>query len=146
MLFGVPDWVSGDIREYGTKYCCYYVYDAARVKWGRWRCEGMGGARNFIVDMFLCIDGRGREFVLNRDNVANIVRPLVCMARHVDAYLIEANYRRMLNIAKKVRCRGYCVVDERGEVVVLGGDLLTVLDSWATLMRRRDITTWSVLI
>jgi hypothetical protein len=79
VLFGAPDWVAEDIREYGTRYCCSYVYSAA--KWGVIRCEGMGGARNFTVDTYLCFDANGREFVLNRDDIANVVRPLVCMAK-----------------------------------------------------------------
>jgi hypothetical protein len=147
VLFGVPDWVAGDIMEYGTRYCCGYVYERGNVKWNIIRCEGMGGARNFTVDTYLCFDARGREFVLNRDDVANIVRPLVCMARRLSTRLsIETNYRYMLNIAEKVRCRGYCVVDEEGEVVVFGDDLFDVLDAWVKLMRSRNITTWSVLV
>jgi hypothetical protein len=147
VLFGVPDWVFMDIREYGTRYCCRYIYEAERVKWGGLMCEGMGGARVFTVDTFWCIDGRGRGFVLNRDDVAGIVKPLVCVRQRLKTTsTVEANYRYMLNIAKKIKCRGHCVVDERGEVVVFGSDLLTVLDSWATLMRRRDITMWSVLV
>jgi hypothetical protein len=60
--------------------------------------------------------------------------------------VVKANYGRMLDIAKRAKCRGYCVLDEAGRVVVFGDDLFSVVDNWAWLMRIRSITMWSVLV
>jgi len=150
MIFGVPDWVSSDIAEYGTKYCCYRVFGGTRERWGSIRCEGMRGARNFSVETYPCLDGQGREFVLNRDDVVSAVGPLVCMRRGVGRKLnyneLINGYRRMMDIARKAKCRGYCVFDEAGRMVVFGSDLFSVVDSWAMLMRNRSITLLSVLV
>ena len=149
-VFGVPDWVAEDIREYGTKYCCNRVVSGTSEKYGSIRCEGMRGARNFSVETYPCLDGQGREFVLNRDDVVSAVGPLVCMRREVGRKLnyneLIRGYSYMMNIAKKAKCKGYCVLDENGKVVVFGDDLFNVVDSWATLMRNKSITLLSVLV
>ena len=49
VLFGVPDWVGEDIREYGTQYCCKRIYGGKGDRLGLIRCEGMRGARNFML-------------------------------------------------------------------------------------------------
>jgi len=150
VLFGVPGWVAEDIREYGTKYCCYRVFSGTREEWGGIRCEGMRGARNFHVETYPCLDGQGKEFVLNRDDVVSAVGPLVCIRRGVGRKLnydeLIKGYSYMMNIAKKAKCKGYCVLDENGKVVVFGDDLFNVVDSWATLMRNKSITLLSVLV
>jgi len=149
VLFGVSDWVGEDIREYGTRYCCRRVLYGKR-DWGIFRCEGMRGARNFTVETYMCIDGQGKEFVLNRDDVVTAVGPLVCMRRDVGGKfkydVLVNNYERMLDIAKRVKCKGYCVLDESGRMVVFGDDLYSVVDSWVKLMRNRSITLLSVLV
>jgi len=148
-LFGVPDWVGEDIREYGTRYCCSRVFSGKR-DWGIFRCEGMRGARNFTVETYICIDGQGKEFVLNRDDVVVAVGPLVCARREFGGKInydaLINNYGRMLDVAKRVKCKGYCVLDESGRVVVFGSDLYSVVDSWVKLMRNRSITLLSVLV
>jgi hypothetical protein len=149
-LFGVPDWVGEDIREYGTKYCCRRVFSGTRKELGIIRCEGMGGARNFSVETYPCLDGWGKEFVFNVGNILDAKLPLVCMRRRVggtiDYHILVRNYRYMLDIARGARCRGYCVLDEGGKVVVFGDDLFNVVDSWAVLMRNKAITLLSVLV
>ena len=150
VLFGVPGWVAEDIREYGTKYCCYRVFSGTREEWGGIRCEGMRGARNFGVETYPCIDFHGREFVLNIGNIFDARLPLVCVRRRIggslDYNILVRNYRYMLDIARKAKCRGYCVFDEAGRMVVFGDDLLKVVDSWAMLMRNKSITLLSVLV
>jgi hypothetical protein len=149
-LFGVPDWVAEDIREYGTRYCCSFQRFAKGIKLGTYRCEGMRGARNFTVETYPCIDANGRDFALNIDDINNIRLPLVCMRRYVGGSVhyktLIRNYQHMFNIAKRAVCEGYCVLDEAGKIVVFGSDLFSVVDSWAMLMRRRDITMLSVLV
>jgi hypothetical protein len=149
MLFGVPDWVAEDIREYNTRYCCSRVLRGRR-DWGIIRCEGMRGARNFTVETYLCLDGQGKEFVLNRDDVTTAVGPLVCARREfggkINYNALINNYRHMLDVAKRAKCKGYCVLDEDGRVVVFGDDLYSVVDSWVMLMRNRSITMLSVLV
>jgi hypothetical protein len=150
VLFGVPDWVAEDIKEYGTQYCCKRIFGGTSVRWGVIRCEGMRGMRNFSMETYPCLDSQGKEFVLNMDDVVGAVGPLVCMRRHVGGHLrydeLVKNYRYMLDIAKRAKCRGYCVLDERGRVVVFGNDLYAVVDNWAKLMRSRSITLLSVLV
>jgi hypothetical protein len=150
VLFGVPDWVGEDIREYGTKYCCSRIFSKGGERYGIIRCEGMGGARNFTVETYPCIDFHGRDFVLNVGNIFDAKLPLVCLRRRVggsiDYHILVRNYRYMLDVARGARCRGYCVLDEGGRVVVFGDDLLKVVDSWALLMRNRAVTLLSVLV
>lgn len=153
ILFGVPDWVAEDIQTYGTRYCCKRVYSGRGVELGLIRCEGMRGARNFTVETYPCIDYRGTNFVLNLGNIFDVRLPLVCLRRYVGRWIdrdaLTRNYHNMLDVAEKVartsRCRGYCVFDENGRVVVFGSDLLEVVDNWVKLMRRKDITLLSVL-
>jgi hypothetical protein len=152
VLFGVPDWVAEDIKEYQTRYCCSYEWRAAvAYGWGVVsfvRCSGMGGAREFSVDAFPCVDGDRRAFVLNRDSVIGRRRPFVCSRKHglkfryVD--LVD-KYGDMVKVAERARCRS-CVVDEYGRVVVFGSDLFEVIDKWVVLMRRKVVTPISVLV
>jgi len=153
ILFGVPDWVAEDIREYGTKYCCYTERGVKVGKWGavgHVNCVGMGGARSFVVDMFPCIDGDGRAFVLNRDSIFGARLPLVCLRRspegRFDYWMLENRYWDLVEIAKKAKCSGYCVLDWYGSVVVFGSDLYSVVDSWVKLMRYKNISVVSVLV
>jgi len=150
VLFGVPEWVGNDIMEYGTKYCCEIMRPGRGKRLGIYRCEGMRGARNFTVDTYLCIDYFGRDFVLNEGNILDVRLPLVCMGRRVGGYLdsdaLLRNYRYMLDVAKKANCKGHCVLDEAGRVVVFGDDLFNVVDNWAMLMRNKSITLFSVLV
>jgi len=151
MLFGVPEWVAEDIREYGTKYCCSYEWGAASTYgWGVVsfvRCEGMRGARGFTVDAFACIDGEGRPFVLNRDSIVGRRRPFVCIRKYGTLRYSDLadRYGNMLKIAEKVKCRN-CVVDEYGRVVVFGDDMFEVVDRWVMLMKRKAVTPISVLV
>ena len=154
VLFGVPDWVDEDIREYGTRYCCYHTGIGERVKkWGavgHVNCVGMGGARSFSTDAFPCIDGSGRAFVLNRDNVRVVKLPLVCIRRdpggRFEYRVLEDRYWNLVEIAKRARCSGHCVLDMYGSVVVFGSDLYTVVDSWVKLMRSKIVSMVSVLV
>jgi len=154
VLFGVPDWVAEDIREYRTRYCCYHTGIGERVKkWGavgHVNCVGMGGARSFAVDAFPCIDGGGRAFVLNRDNVRVVKLPLVCVRRdpggRFDYRELEDRYWNLVEIARRTRCSGHCVLDWYGSVVVFGSDLYDVIDSWVKLMRRKIVSMVSVLV
>jgi hypothetical protein len=149
-LFGVPEWVAEDIREYGTKYCCSYQRFGKGIKLGTYRCEGMGGARNFTVETYPCIDANGKDFILNIDDISGVKLPLVCLRRYVGGSIhydiLVRNYRYMLDVARKAKCREYCVLDEGGRVIVFGSDLLRVVDNWALLMRNRNITMLSVLV
>jgi hypothetical protein len=152
VLFGVPDWVGEDIKEYGTKYCCKRVYSGTSVELGIIRCEGMRGARNFVVETYPCLDYHGRDFTLNLGNILDAKLPLVCIRRGVGGGLnrnaLIRNYRYMLDVVREVvrTCRGYCVFDEAGRVVAFGGDLYEVVDSWVKLMRSKNITLLSVLV
>ena len=154
VLFGVPDWVSGDIAEYGTKYCCRFSGVGGRTaRWGvvgHVRCEGMEGARSFAVDMFPCIDGEGRAFVLNRDGISGVKLPLVCLRRSPRGGLqydvLVGRYSDLVKIAKRAKCSGYCVLDEYGFVAVFGPDLFAVVDSWVKLLRSKTISLVSVLV
>ena len=154
VLFGVPDWVVEDIREYGTRYCCSRVGKGEKAeKWGvvgHVDCVGMGGARGFSVDAFPCIDGSGRPFVLNRDDMRVVKLPLVCLRRspqgRFDYWVLEGRYRGLVEVAERARCSGYCVLDWYGSVVVFGGDLFDVVDNWVKLMRRKAISMVSVLV
>jgi hypothetical protein len=152
MLFGAPDWVAEDIREYGTRYCCSYEWKAAKAYgWGVVsfvKCSGMGGARGFSVDAFPCIDGERRRFVLNRDSIVGRRRPFVCARKHglkFEYNVLVDRYSDVVRVAEKVGCRN-CVVDEYGRIVVFGGDLYNVIDSWVLLMKRKIITPISVLV
>ncbi len=153
VLFGVSDWVDEDIREYGTRYCCQRIYSGTSIRWGIIRCEGMRGMRNFVVETYPCIDFHGRDFTLNMGNILDAKLPLVCIRRRIGGQLdynaLVRNYRYMLDIARgdvARRCKGYCVLDETGKVVVFGSDLFEVVDSWVKLMRSRSITLLSVLV
>jgi hypothetical protein len=152
VLFGAPDWILDDIREYGTKYCCSYEWRAAvAYGWGVVsfvKCRGMGGAREFSVDAYPCIDGERKKFVLNRDSIVGRKRPLVCARRYISQFkynVLIDRYDDMVRIAEKAKCRN-CVVDEYGRVVVFGSDLLDVVDRWVLLMRRKAITPVSALV
>ncbi len=149
VLFGVPDWILDDIREYGTRYCCSYEWRASvAYGWGVVsfvRCSGMGGAREFSVSAFPCIDGERKRFVLNRDSILSRRRPFVCARKHDRYDVLVDRYDYMVKIAERARCRN-CVVDEYGRVVVFGGDLFEVVDKWVLLMRRKVITPISVLV
>ena len=154
VVFGVPDWVVEDMREYGTRYCCGFSGVGGRTaRWGvvgYVRCEGMGGARGFTVDTFPCIDGDGRAFVLNRDNISGVKLPLVCLRRNprggLPYEILVDRYRGLVEIARRARCSGYCVFDEYGSVAVFGPDLFTVVDSWVKLLRSKTISLVSVLV
>ncbi|MFZ8857898.1 MAG: hypothetical protein ACO2O1_06625 [Candidatus Caldarchaeales archaeon] len=151
-LFGISDWVAEDIREYGTQYCCKRLYGGRGVELGLIRCEGMRGARNFVVETYPCLDYYGKNFTLNLDDILGAVIPLVCVRRSVGGKLdrdaLVRNYRYMLDVAREVgrTCRGYCVFDEAGRLVVFGGDIYEVVDSWVRLMRSKSITLLSVLV
>jgi hypothetical protein len=154
VVFGVPDWIVEDIKEYGTKYCCRYGGPGPRT--GEWdyvgyvRCEGMGGARSFSIDAFPCIDGDGRAFVLNRDSIFGVKLPLVCVRRSRKGRLMyEAlvdRYRNLIEIAKRIKCNGHCVLDEYGSVAVVGSDLFNVIDNWVKSMKSKAISLVSVLV
>jgi len=154
VVFGLPDWVAEDIAEYGTKYCCGYGGSGSRTdKWGYVgyvRCEGMGGTRSFSVDAFPCIDGDRRAFVLNRDSIFNVKLPLVCLRRNPGGRfnydLILDRYNDLIEIAKKSRCRGHCVLDVYGSVVAFGDDVFDVVDEWVKLMRSKIVSEVSVLV
>ena len=152
VLFGVPDWVTRDVEEYGTKYCCKRLYGGRGVELGLIRCEGMRGARNFVVETYPCLDYQGRDFTLNLDDILGAMVPLVCVRRNVGGGVnrdaLVRNYRYMLDVVREVggRCRGYCVFDEAGRLAVFGGDLYEVVDSWVKLMRSKSITLLSVLV
>jgi len=154
VLFGVPDWVAEDIREYGTRYCCGFGRVGERTSgWGivsLVRCEGMGGARSFFVDEFPCMDGLGRGFVLNRDSMFNVRLPLVCLRKTKGGgfryEVLMDRYRNLVEIARRARCSGHCVLDEYGSVAVFGSDLFSVVDGWVKLMRGKTISLVSVLV
>jgi hypothetical protein len=154
VVYGLPDWVEEDIREYGTRYCCkLYRKGGETGRWGvLWiiRCEGMGGARIVYTEMFPCIDGDGKEFVINRDNISIAKLPLVCLRRdphgNFEYKKLIDRYQYMLEVAKKARCSGYCVLDWYGSVVVFGSDLHSVIDNWVKLMKRKTISVVSVLV
>ena len=154
VIFGAPDWVVEDMREYGTKYCCGFSSVGGKTtKWdvvGYVRCEGMGGARGFTVDTFPCIDGDGWAFVLNRDGISGVKLPLVCLRRNPKGGLqydvLVDRYGDLVKIAKRARCSGYCVFDEYGSVAVFGPDLFTVVDSWVRLLKNKTISLVSVLV
>ena len=152
VLFGVPDWVADDVREYGTKYCCSYEWRAAKTYgWGVVsfvRCSGMGGARVFSVSVFPCIDGDRGRFVLNRDSIIGRRRPFVCARKHDVAFKYDVlvdRYGDAVRVAERARCSN-CVVDEYGRVVVFGSDLYDVIDRWVVLMKRKAVTPISVLV
>ena len=152
VLFGVPDWILDDIKEYGTRYCCSYEWRAAKAYgWGVVsfvRCSGMGGAREFSVDAFPCVDGERKLFVLNRDSIIGRRRPFVCARKHGLKFQYDVlvdRYGDMVKVAEKAGCRN-CVVDEYGRVVVFGGDLFDVIDRWVVMMKRKMITPISVLV
>jgi hypothetical protein len=152
VLFGVPDWVAEDMREYGTRYCCSYEWRAAKAYgWGVVsfvKCSGMGGAREFSVSVFPCIDGERRRFVLNRDRIVGRRKPIVCARKHDIAFRYDVlvdRYDDVVKVAERAGCRN-CVVDEYGRVVVFGGDLYEVVDQWVLLMRRKVITPLSALV
>jgi hypothetical protein len=142
VIFGLPDWMLEDIRS-GVKYCCVRIM-ASMTRYGpmgRVRCIAMRGARVVEADMFPCIDGTGRKYVLNRDGGLGIerLRPLVCLGRGYEK--LERRYGEMMEIARRARaaCRKYCVVDEYGYVLVAGDDMYEVVDRWARLMSRRAV-------
>jgi hypothetical protein len=149
-LFGVPEWVGKDIAEYGTKYCCWFKRIDKRTRLGTYECSGMMGVRNFTVETYMCRTASGRDFVLNVDDISSAELPLVCMRRYSGRYsrydVFNRWYGHMLNIVKSSKCKNHCVIDEDGRIVVFGDDLYKVVDSWATLMRKKSISVISVLV
>jgi hypothetical protein len=148
VIFGLPDWILEDIKN-NIVYCCTRVrYGAGRYGLGRVRCIAMRGARVVDADMYPCIDGAGRPYVLNRDGGLGIerLRPLVCLGRgrrggKVEYEKLERRYGEMVEMARRARaaCRKYCVIDEYGYILIEGDDIYEVVDRWAKIMSRQTL-------
>ena len=143
VVYGLNDWVSEDIREYGTRYCC-------RDKGNRVECRGMGGARVAYAYMSTCVDKDGRIFIVNKDNGLNIwVRfPLACFSEYkYPKYLDVDKVRYMVDLIKKAvktGCRGYrhCVLNEKMEIVAFasGEDAAyDIVDKFMLMVRYKVI-------